>query len=438
MKKLCISALVLLLFSSMGYALTLEEGLKIVAEKGRDIRIAAAGEERAMRGITLARSPLYPSLDTFATYTWLKYQTAALTPFGPFPLSEKQYPSFGFTVNQLLFDFGKTFSGISASKYALEVQRTDTDRIRNGSALEFIIAFLDLLESEKMLAVSRDEVSRFELHLADARALLEQGMVTENDVLEAEVVLSDARQRALLAENLRDTRASKINSLIFRHLNEPVLAKEVVMNHFEPISIEDAWDTALRDRPEIKQADAGIGARRAEQKAARADYLPSLYVSGGYQYEENKHMVRNDNWSVVAGVKLNLFAGGATAAMAEEIGAEIKALEIAREKLGDDIKLDVQGAYLGLESAKKRVEVTEKAVAQSEENLRLQKLRYQEGVGTATDMLDAVTLRSKAEANYWSAIYGVKRAEARLNHAMGRDLFKLYSGPMENDQATVR
>jgi outer membrane protein TolC len=89
----------------------------------------------------------------------------------------------------------------------------------------------------------------------------------------------------------------------------------------------------------------------------------------------------------------------------------------------------VKSAYLELGSAKKRVEVTEKAVSQAEENLRLQRLRYQEGVATATDVLDAVTLRSRAEANYWSGIYGVKRAEARLEYAMGRDLFQIYRSP---------
>jgi outer membrane protein len=394
-------------------------------------------EERARHELTLARSPLYPSVDTFASYTWLEYQPAALSPFGPFPLSQEEYPTYGFTVNQLIFDFGKTFSGISASKYSMGVKHADTRRTRNSSALEFIIAYLDLLESERMLIVSLDEIKRFELHLRNTRALFDEGMVTKNDVLETEVILSDARQRALTAENLRDIRASRINSLIFRPLNEPVDARETAVSHFEGISLDEAWNEALKDRPEIQQADALINARREEREATRAEFLPTIYVSGGYTYEENEYRVRDDNWSVIAGVKLNLFSGGATVAKMGKIAAEMESLKIAMEKLGDAIRLEVKSAYLELESAKKRVEVTEKAVAQSEENLRLQKLRYREGVATATDMIDAVTLRSKTEANYWSGIYGVKRAEARLYYAVGRDLFKLYSGPVDQDEETA-
>jgi outer membrane protein TolC len=72
------------------------------------------------------------------------------------------------------------------------------------------------------------------------------------------------------------------------------------------------------------------------------------------------------------------------------------------------------------------MDVTKAAVAQAEENLRLQRLRYKEGVGTATEVLDAVTLMTTAESNSWKSLYGVKRAEAVLLYSMGRDLTGAY------------
>lgn len=408
-------------------ALTLQEGLGIVSEKSRDVSIAREAEAQAQEGVSLARSPLFPWVDVFANHTWLRYEPRAKFGSGTeIPLSEKDYFSYGFSANQLIYDFGKTYSGIRASKHFLTLRQTDVFRVKNGAALEFIVAFLDLLESEKMVIVDRKEVERLNAHLRDTQALYAEGMITRNDVLQAEVVLSDAQQRLLTAENLRAVRASRVNSLLLRPLNEEFSPEEVGLNPSPEMKLDDAWQTAEQDRPEIREADSAIKAKEEEQKTARAEFFPTLYLSGGYQYEENRNMVHEDNWSVLAGMNINLSSGGATVAKMRRADAEIRELRINREKLLDAIRIEVKNSYLELESARKRVDVTEKAVAQAEENLRLQRLRYQEGVGTATDVLDASALMTRAESNYWSGIYGVKRAEARLHHSIGRNLHGIY------------
>jgi outer membrane protein TolC len=73
-----------------------------------------------------------------------------------------------------------------------------------------------------------------------------------------------------------------------------------------------------------------------------------------------------------------------------------------------------------------KVEVAKTAVASAVENLRLQKLRFEQGVGTTTEVVDAVTLLSTAESNLWRATYAMQRAEASLLHSMGRDLVTAY------------
>ncbi len=53
------------------------------------------------------------------------------------------------------------------------------------------------------------------------------------------------------------------------------------------------------------------------------------------------------------------------------------------------------------QNARERIAATKDAIAQAEENLRITRVRYQEGVGTATDVLDAITLRTLSETNYY-------------------------------------
>jgi outer membrane protein TolC len=70
--------------------------------------------------------------------------------------------------------------------------------------------------------------------------------------------------------------------------------------------------------------------------------------------------------------------------------------------------------------------VTRDAVGQAEESLRINKVRYEEGIGTATDVLDAITLLTTSETNYYRAVYELKRAEAGFMYAVGRDLASAY------------
>ena len=415
------------LFPLTAHALSLEEGLKVVTETGRDVQIARTDETIARDAVSLARSPWLPSVDIYGRETWLQNQPAAKFGSMTVPTSQDQFLTYGVKATQLLYDFGKTSSSINAAHYGLQSREIETRAAKNRSSLDFILAYLDLLEAEKLLQVSTDEVKNYEAHKKDTEARYSAGVITRNEVLQSDVVLADSRQRFLTIENLRSLRASRINSLLMRPLNDEVQTVEVDASPAAGISLEDAWTFAAAESPEIRDLDARIGAKDEGVKATRAEYLPTVFLSGGYEYLENEYMVHQDNWSVIAGVNINLFSGGASDSKVRIAKSEAAGLRLVREKVLDGLRLEIKGAYLELQSSMQKIEVAKTAVAQAEENLRLQKLRYQEGVGTTTEVLDAVTLLTAAGSNSWKALYSVKRSEAGLLHAMGRDLASIYA-----------
>jgi outer membrane protein len=423
-----ISMLLMLLSPLAGHALTLQEGLKIVTENGRDVSIARSDEEIARGAVSLARSPWLPSLDVYGRETWLRYQPYAI--FGPnrVPTSDDQFATYGFKATQLLYDFGKTSSSVSSAQYGLKAREAGTFRTRNRAAVEFISAYFDLLEAEELLKVAQEEVTRYEAHRKDAEARLKAGVVTRNEVLQTNVLLADSKQRLLTAQNNRSLRASKLNSTLMRPLNEPVHPAEIAGMPLGVVSLEQAWTEAEQSNPDLRDLDARVRAKEESVSAVRAEYMPTFYVSGGYEYSENPYLVHQDNWALIAGVNINLSSGGATSSKVSMTKSELLSLRLNREKLLDTVRLDVQAAWLDLQSSTQKVEVASAAVAQAEENLRLQRLRYKEGVGTSTDVLDAVTLMTTSETNAWKANFGVRRAEAALLYTMGRDLAGAYNG----------
>ena len=416
----------IVLFPGAGRALTLEEGLKIVADTGRDVKIARSDEDVARSSVSLARSPWLPSVDLYGNETWLRYQPEAK--FGTLiaPTSQDKFLTYGVRATQILYDFGKTSSSIDAATYGLKAREIETRREKNRSALEFIIAYYDLLEAEKLLQVAGEDVQRYEAHKKDADVRYNAGVVTRNEVLEADVTLADSRQRYLTADNLRSLRASRVNSLLQRPLNEAVQLEEVKKTPSAGITLDQAWAAAETESPEIQIIDAGIRAKEESVKAIQAEYLPNFFLSGGYEYQENQYMVQQNNWSLIAGMNINLSSGGATSSRVGMGKGELLSLRITRDKILDAVRLDVKSAYLDLQSSAQKIDVMKTTVASAEENLRLQRLRYQEGVGTAIEVLDAVTLRSSAETNSWRALYGFERAEAGLLYSMGKDLMGEY------------
>jgi outer membrane protein TolC len=407
-------------------ALSLQEGLKIVTETGRDVQIARSDEDVARASVSLARSPWLPWVDVYGRETWLQYTPEAIFGANTVPISQDQFLTYGVRATQLLYDFGKTSSSIDAAQYGLKAREMGTDRLKNQAALDFITVYLDLLESEKLLQVAREEVQQYEAHKKDTEIQYRTGVVTKNEVLQADVTLADSRQRLLTAENLRSLRESKINSLLLKSLNDAAQPEEVKASPAAGLTLEEAWASAEASRSQLKELDAAIAAKEQVVQSTQAEYLPTLYVSGGYEYSANKYMVHQDNWSAIVGVNINLSSGGASNSKIGMAKAELRSLKLSREKLLDTIRLEVKSAYLDLQSSSQKMEVTKTAVAQAEENLRLQRLRYKEGVGTATEVLDAVTLLTTAESNSWKSLYGIKRSEAILLNAAGKDLVSAY------------
>ena len=424
--------------------LTLADGLRQVMNNSRQVQITRLEENMAAADTGTARAGLLPSANTSLSHTSLAYQPQAIftspgvsIPILPgiligagtqhIPQYQRNFWSYSISVQQTLFDFWSSLSRYRASQEILVNKKLDTARVQNVIALDFAVAFFDFLEAEKMVELARKEVERLEAHLRDARNLYASGAITRNDLLQAEVRLSDGQQKLLNASNGRDLQASKVNYLLLRPLNATLRVLDPEFQVREgPFTVEEAWNLALQQRPEIQIVDGSLKALKLEETARKADYYPRLFAKGGYDYTENRYMVHEDNWSLIFGFTLNLFAGGSTQAqVAKNHYQQAQTLQ-QRDKLLDDIRLEVKRYLLDLQNARERIRVNQGAADQAQENLRINNVRYAEGVGTATEVLDAVTLLTTSETNYVRSIYDFRRAEAAAYYAVGKDLREVY------------
>jgi outer membrane protein len=413
--------------------LTLSEGLKLAAENNRLIRIARQDQSISEQDTLIAKAKMLPDVNATLNETFLAYQPNEIFGNLSVPMSEQEFLSFSFNIQQTLYDFRKNASHYEASKAILNTKRLDEKRVRNLVALNFGLTYFDLLEAEKMVMVAEKEVERLKSHLRDAKNLYEEGVITKNDLLQAEVRISDAQQRLFTARNLRSVTASRLNNVLVRPLRTKVEVTDNYIKELKGLSadvldldVDNAWETAEKQRPEIEIVDETMRSLDLEKTSKKADYYPSFFVRGSYDYLENRYMTPNGNWTLMLGLGINLFSGGSTKAEVQKLEYQKQRLFEEKNNLIDGIRLELEKYILDSRSAKERIAVTKDAVQQAEENLRINRTKYEDGIGTATEVLDAVTLLTVAETNYYRSVYDLSRAEAAVLYSLGIELSEIY------------
>lgn len=411
--------------------MNLKHGLKLVTDKSRVLKIVRYNEDIAYAEYYSARSRFFPLINAYVRQTYLANQPGAR--FGPQEVytSQKEFLSYGLTLYQGLFKGGSDLYLYRASGKNLEIKKYDINRIKNLIALEFINSYLDLLELERLIRVAEKEVETLEGHLKEAMAMYEEGVITKNERLEIEVRLSDARQRLLGLKNQKAFYTARLNSMLLMPLERELRIEDIEFEDKSEDSIpplEEAWQEAMRLRAEIKIIEKEIESLGLQEKARAGEYYPELFLQAGYDYTENRYQLHEENWSLIFGVNINLFNGGATTSEINKLRYRRDQLYEEREKLLDDIRLEVKKYHTDLQNALEKIRVTEEAIRQAEENLRINRLRFEEGIGKSTDVLDAIALYALAETNYYRARYDFLRAQAGLKYAIGKDLVAIYGG----------
>jgi outer membrane protein len=408
--------------------LTLQEGLKIVTEESRIVKIARLAEDMAGFDVKMARSALLPTISASASHTNLSNQPTAIIMGMEAETASSHYYAYSISIQQILFDFRGSLSRYDASRMMLEAKKHDTTRIRNTMALDFTSCFYNYLESRHLVEAATKEIESIELHSQNATRLYEGGVITRNDLLQAQVRLSDSRHRLISAKNHQAVCAAKLNNLLIRPIYAEVQAVDPSIQ-IDPSSLYDpkeSWKEASMLRPEILIVDRTIRAVDHEIVMHKSEFFPKFYVRASNDYMKNPYQRYENNLSVMFGMSINLFEGGRMIANVRKSQSQKSQLLEQRARLADEIQLELRYHSLDLQNAYARFLASEDTAGQARENLRINKKRYEQGMGTATEVLDAVALMTLSETNYIRSVYDYRRAEAALHYATGKNLADVY------------
>ena len=405
--------------------LTLEESIKIALEQSLKLHSAMEGvvgsEFRRRAAMT----------DFFAKWTGQYSYTRYNTPSGftgtsgsSSSIASPNNYNFNTSITQPLFSGGSILANYRLEKMGVDLSKTDVETFKRDVVLQVREGYFAILRAEKFLIVAEQQVKQFEAQLEVTKAFFEVGIVAKNDVLQAEVRLANARQGLIRAENDLALAKSSFNTLLRREINTPLKVVDILEYKPFPLGFEESLQEALRQRPEIKNAELKIEQAKENVKISRSGFFPTLNLTSSYNKlsEEPGLMgeLRTERWSIQALATFTIGDWGKTAYKVGESKVKVTQAEDAKIQLKEGIILEVKDDYLNMLVAEKNIGVAEKAIEQAEENLRMNEERYRYQVATATDVLDAVTLLAQARTNYYGALSDFNVAKASLERAMGR------------------
>lgn len=319
-----------------------------------------------------------------------------------------------------LYTGGRLESSIEQAKTNYQSSLLGVDKTARQLKLDTTTAYYNVLQARNLVKVAQESVDNLAEHLKNVQAQYAVGTVAKSDVLRSEVELANAQQNLIKAKNNYDLAVTSLENIIGLPLGTELTLKEELAYTPVKMTLDQALDIALANRPELKQAQLGIQSAQYGLKVAQSGSRPTVNFTAYNDWNDHDFPgLDNSTWGMSVIASWNVFDSGLTKSKIKQAQAGIDQAQAQAKYTRDNVVLDVQQAYLSLKEAEKRIQTTQVAVDKAQEDYNIAQVRYSAGVGTNLDVMDAQVALTQAKTNYIQALYDYNTSRAKLEKAIG-------------------
>lgn len=412
-----------------------DESLNVLVEEAlahnHDIALAAARIEEARTNITIADAETDPTATATLLPSGSRNSRATATPI-PGSKSFIRNNVARVNVSYELDLWGKLSRATDAARADMLAAESARDIVRNSLTADVVQGYYNLLALDAQLAIARrtEETRKDTLKLQQLR--LNAGVSSEFEVRQLEADLAAVQAQIPVLQRSRTQQENALTVLLGRPPKMMVEDRLQTANAggFEikvPAGLPS--DLLLR-RPDLRQAEQNLVAANARVNVARAAFYPSITLTGFLGGESESLLDL-----FIGPARIFRFAAELTQPLfgRKRIGASVDAAKAREDQLIAEYRQvvanafrEVQDALIAQKSAQEILAAEDVRVAALQKSLKLAKLRYENGVASQLEMLDA-------ERNLLQATYDQVDAK-RLQRAAMADLFKAMGGGWKNEK----
>jgi outer membrane protein TolC len=360
--------------------------------------------------------------------------------------ARNQY-ALGLSFSQSVFSGGRVGGQNAAAAASRRVADVEMVAQRAQLALDVTQAYFDAVLADRLVTIADTTLSQTEELLRQTSVARQVGNQSEFELLRATVTRDNQRPVMIARRGDREVAYFRLKQLLNLPLDAPLVlttpidepatvtrviaANAANVTGAAPIAIDTmsplpAFDTLTSDRAPVRQSEEAVRAQEGQLRVARADRLPSLAITSGYQrlFFPNDFLPNlnqfSENWTVGGQIGLSLFSGGRVSGGIQVAQAN---LDEARARLQQSRKLaalDTRVALNQLQQAEAAFAASRGTAGQAQRAYSIDQIRYREGISTQTDLTQSRLLLEQALAN--QALSARDLAVARARMVLLRDL----------------
>ena len=412
--------------------LTLNKAIEMALHNNTLIKQAIENKEAAIEEQKSARSDFFPKASAAYSYTRLKDSPYSIMEGTQIDVGDNDQYHWDLTLSQPLFTGFALSTRYEMAKLGVDIKDAEKEQAILDVVKQVKAAYFNILLTKKFFVVADEAVNQLESHVRDAEKFYEQGMIPYNDLLRSKVALADVEQNRVRVESNVEMAVSAFNTLLQIDLNRKTTIEDIPDIAPGSYDLTNCFKEAIEKRPELKALRLALKNADHGVTLAQSAYYPKVNLVGSYEQNgDNPQATENDygnthNASVTLQARWTFFEWGKTKAEVNKYRRNKSFLAEKLKGIEDSIKLEVKSAFLALKVAEQNIQTAQKSLVQAKENWRITNLQYQQQMTTSTEVLDARTFLTRAETNYYGALYGYMISLAELERAVGREEYAVY------------
>lgn len=387
--------------------LSLSEAITMSLQNNKQLKVNTARIQQAAAIVQEARERRLPEASVSGSYLKLSNPNIKLASAkdsgsstgGGTGVSSALYGILN--VSLPLYTGNKIRFGIESAKYLQEAVKLDAEKEKDEVILNTMDAYYNLVKSKAAAGLVKENLNESNERVNDFTNLEKNGVLARNDLLKAELQSSATELNLLDATNNWTLANINMNLMLGLPENTIIDADTTIQlseNEIKPVA--EYEQIALQNRKEFQALSFRKKAAVTDVKATKAEYFPSLALTGGYVAAYIPHFITvTSAMNIGLGVKYNISSLWKKGKL-QQVTAQEAELEAQEQQLDDVIRFQLNKDYQDYFLSLKKIKVYTKSIEQAEENYRISNNKYKNALLTTTELLDADVARLQAKLNY--------------------------------------
>ena len=416
--------------------LTLEEALDLASGGNKQVQITTLDIVKAREGLAQAKTGFLPQTHAYALPGYELDRVSSTIPVGIFgiypgigPIPGKpvvstpaQFAAYIYAyAAQPVTQLYKANLGVKEARLAVTLAEENVRARKQEVRSQVREAYAELAQ----LQAAIDSAKAAANYLSELSALTDRNLKAET-VLRSDAMIVHARLKAQMAELLTLEDSLKLSKEAFNRLiGRDVRTEFVIAPEPEPqwseIDLEAARQTALQQRPEIREARLQTEIAALDVRRVKADYLPNVSVQLSYWGFQNVAFLPQNVASAGISFDWQPLDFGFKKHRIQELRATESQKRLGEEDVEQSVILDVDTNQHKVNETRALLEADSEMVGAERQKLQEMTRLYEQHAIILSELLQQQSAVAQADARYQESLAAYWTAKAKFQQALGEE-----------------